>query len=299
MISPEPISPFTLLDQHGEPKSKCAAYVYNMMGQPGAPSDDFVEDSFISMCLDSKTYSLGILRLEKLANYMIGSGCARFYFSSLWVYGVGSLVGVVGIVYSIASIFFHGICYLVRYLQTCDKVKKCQNKHYLEGKYETEKDLAFLEKRLSYINHRNDFASSVLLLGNCCLLAICIFGTFFASLVIPSSIALKRRDRETKYRASVVTIDGKKSAEEMLREEKYLWRCPNERTLLFEKITALKIKLQAKAAAKKSIEEDICENGVSFGGHQMLPSVIIDQISEYCPGTTENIKYQYWQENTC
>lgn len=298
-VANESISTFTLINGQGVRMGRCGAYTYQFDETKYyvvPPSEKLVKDDFYSMCLESKAYTVGVCTLQKIERRISRSGCLNAYLGNLWNGVIGPVVGVIGIIYSIASILFHGICCIVRSIQTLDKVRCCQDKYYLDNSYKTSKDLDFLENRLSYISHRNELVGSVVLLGISILLSIFLVGTLIGTLEPPHRLKLRCRDREDKYQAQVLSFEGTKSVEEIQRDRKEMWRCPNERTLLIERITELKMQLELKHQVSQGIKNDLTDNQVVLA--EGFPHEIDNLVSHCFYQSSEKTKFQYWQEKT-
>lgn len=235
-----------------------------------APSENFVKDDFTSMCLESNFYHFG--RLSFLIAWTVP--CVTFLIAPIF--------SVIGIAFALVKILIHSACCLFRLIQIPHKMKNYQPDN-LEGKYRTHDDLNFLKRRLSFINHRNEIVGSLFIIGACVGMLFPFLGGLVGIPFIGYKLNEALKARNEKYGSYLV------------EKKLQMWRCPNERTLLIEHISVLKIDV-LKEDVEKGIQEDITKNKVVLASGQGLPQVIVDLTSQYYTGDLKKNKYQYWQE---
>lgn len=236
-----------------------------------APAENFVKDDFTSMSLESSFYHFGML------SYLLAwtVPCITFL--------IAPILSVLGIAFGLVKILLHSTCCLFRLMQISHKMKDYQPDNL--GKYQTKADFNFLKRRLSFINDRNEIVGSLFIIGACVGMLFPFLGGLVGMPIIGHQVKEALKSLNEEYGAYIVG------------ENKRMWRCPNERTLLIERIAALKIDV-LHLDVVRGIQEDITKNNVVFPKGQGLPQVIVDLTSLYFTGEQTKKKYQYWQKVT-
>lgn len=208
-------------------------------------------------------------------------GCWKIIKSTL----AASTLGVIGVIYSLSKMIFHGIQAIIYSKKTACKIARYQPAAYmnLETKYNYSTDLEFLKNRLIYVKQRNEFRGSLRLFFMSMIMILPVIGLTIASQMAHNNatsqveMEVDERDKIPEY--THWEEDHFKYDKTKRTYKKILPYYTSEQGFLTRQID----KLEALRTVHEAINSALTKSSVTErdGHNNQMPDAVFDIITNY------------------